>query len=72
MTDFSHLNAIQARLHRETQRLAEARTETERAARAVWVAQAEKELADEYKFLGVEPGADFVGSDDELLAELEG
>lgn len=69
MTKFSHLNAIQDRLHRETMRFMSA-TGKEREFRFSQVKQAEKELASEYEFLGIEPVEDFQGSDDELLAEL--
>lgn len=61
-----HLDAIIGRLTRERQKLAEALTEKERVFRGTQVAQAEKELAAEYVFLGVKPEK----SDDELLAEL--
>lgn len=66
--DLSHLNAIQDRLFRERQRMERA-TGKERELRTVWVAQAEKELADEYKRLGIEPETREI-SDEELLAEL--
>lgn len=69
--DFSHLNAIQERLHRETMRFMSA-TGKEREFRFSQVKQAEKELAAEYKFLGIDPAEDFNGSDDELMAELMG
>lgn len=72
-TDFSHLDAILARMSREEQRLAQATTDRERAFRAQQVAAAAKELAAEYKFLGITPASlDDVLSDDELLAELKG
>lgn len=66
--DFSHLNAIQERLHRETMRFMST-TGKEREFRFSQVKQAEKELAAEYKFLGIEP---CTMTDDELLAELLG
>jgi non-ribosomal peptide synthetase component E (peptide arylation enzyme) len=74
MTDFSHLNAIQERIQRENSRLAAAVTENERAFRAREIKAAEKELAAEYKFLGIEPVSldEILLSDDELLAELKG
>lgn len=71
MTDFSHLNAIQERIHRETMRFMSTHNEGERQFRFSQVRQAEKELADEYAFLGIAPIAlpkDI--SDDDLLAEL--
>ncbi|RUU99463.1 hypothetical protein EOB36_20515 [Mesorhizobium sp. M6A.T.Cr.TU.017.01.1.1] len=70
MTDLSHLNAIEARLYREQVRLAAATNKGERAFREVQVAQAEKELANEHKFLGSVPVAAVAMSDAELLAEL--
>lgn len=71
MTDFSHLNAIQDRISREKSRVATAKTEAERAFRVRQVEAAEKELAAEYKFLGISQTADDVDmSDEELLAEL--
>lgn len=71
-TDLSHLDAIQARTRRENARLAAATTETERAFRAREIKAAEKELAAEYKFLGIAPLSldEIVMSDDELLAAL--
>lgn len=70
MTDLSHLNAIQDRLHRETMRFMAATNEGERQFRYSQAMQAEKELAAEYRFLGIEPAEVFTGSDDDLLAEL--
>ena len=71
MTDFSHLDALQLRLSHERGYLAKAKTENEKALRKVWIAQIEKEIASEYKFLGIAPLAlDDILSDDELLAEL--
>jgi predicted deacylase len=79
MTDTSHLTALMSRLRRERLRLAEAKTNDQRALRAVWVSQIEKEIAGEIEFLA-ERGvivseavaADEAGemTDDELLAEL--
>ena len=72
MTDFSHLNALEFRLHNERQRLAASRTEKERAMRTVWVAGIEREIAAEYAFLGLEPAPASLDeiTDDELLREL--
>ena len=71
MGDFSHLDAIQARLHREATRLASAKTDRERAFRQREVTAAERELAAEYRFLGIAPPSlDDILTDDELLAEL--
>ncbi|ENZ77964.1 hypothetical protein OR214_02240 [Ralstonia pickettii OR214] len=71
MPDTSHLVALQHRLFRERTRLAEATSDKERALRQVWVAQAERELEGELKFLGMD-GSGHVAeiSDDDLLAEL--
>lgn len=72
MTDLSHLDALQGRLAREQGRLANAKTENEKSFRAREIASCEKEIANEYKFLGIEPVSlnDILMSDDELLAEL--
>lgn len=74
MTDFSHLDAIQGRLAREADRARLATTDAERAFREREVVSAEKELAAEYKFLGITPMSleDIFAEigDDELLAEL--
>jgi hypothetical protein len=70
--DSSHLVALMTGLSRERQRLAVARTEQERALRAVWVRQSEKEINAEERFLGLtetdwnEPEM----SADDLMAEL--
>jgi hypothetical protein len=74
MTDFSHLDALQSRLGRERSRLASAKSENEKNFRAREIASCEKEIAAEYKFLGIEPLSleEIMMSDDELLAELEG
>lgn len=70
--DTSHLVALMTGLSRERQRLAVARTEQERALRAVWVRQSEKEINAEERFLGMtetdwnEPEM----SADDLMAEL--
>ena len=71
MTDFSHLDALQGRLAREQDRLASAKTENDRNFRIREIAACEKEIAAEYKFLGIVPmSIDDILSDDELLAEL--
>lgn len=70
MTDFSHLNAIQGRIFREEQRLAQARTENERAFRRHEIMMAKREEANEYAFLGIEPVAVEDMSDADLMAEL--
>lgn len=73
MTDFSHLDALQGRLAREQDRLANARNENERNFRIREIASCEREIANEYKFLGIEPVSidDILMSDDELLRELQ-
>ena len=73
MTDFSHLDALQSRLRRETARRDAATNDNERNFRIREIASCEKEIAAEYKFLGIEPVSldDLLMSDDELLAELQ-
>lgn len=68
--DTSHLNALTTRLHNERARLAKAKTDYERKLRSGWVAQIEKEIAGEEKFLGIDP-INLDMSDDDLLAALE-
>ena len=72
MTDLSHLDALQARLDHETERLRNARTENERSFRQREIASCEKEIAAEYKFLGIAPltFTEAMLTDDELLTEL--
>ena len=65
MTDYTHLDALMRRLVEEKARLAKATKPAEIEVRKVWVAQIEKEIANEHKFLGVEDI-----SDDELMAQL--
>lgn len=55
MTDHSHLIALITRLGHERARLANARTDHERALRTVWVAQLEREIAGEEALLGIAP-----------------
>ena len=73
MTDLTHLDAIRDRLRREKERLARTTCQQDQEFRERLVAQAERELAAEYKFLGLGPidGPLLDMSDDELLAELE-
>lgn len=70
--DWSHMDALQSRLFREKQRLAAATTERERAFRQREIAACEREIAGEYRFLGVEPPpANLLDmSEDELMREL--
>lgn len=72
MTDFSHLDAINQRLARETARLDAATNENERVFRQLQISQAKKELASEKKFLGIPELSleEIMMSDDELLSEL--
>lgn len=67
MPDFTHLNALQHRLHNETRALNAATNAGAREMRAVWVTQIEREIAGEYAFLGITP---CTATDDELLADL--
>lgn len=70
--DFSHLDALMDRLLREKGRLADAKTAKEVAFREREIKACEKEIAGEYKFLGIAPLTldEILMSDDELLAEL--
>ena len=71
MTDLSHLNALEIRLSHERGYLAAAKSTKERAIREVWIAQIEREIVGEKKFLGLEAEAGLPEmTDDELLAEL--
>ncbi len=68
----SHLVALEAGLARERARLRGAATDAERTARAVKVAQAEREVAGEREFLGLPPEQQLPDmSDEELAAELD-
>jgi hypothetical protein len=71
-SSMSHLDALNLRLSNERNRLAKARTATEREQRQVWVAQVEKEIAREEEFLGKQAGPLPEISDDDLLKELLG
>lgn len=73
MTDFSHLDALQARLRSERASLTAATKATEVELRTVWVAQIEREIESEYRFLGIDPTVDAdidAMSNEELLAAL--
>lgn len=70
MTDLTHLNALSLRLSHERGYLAAAKSEKERALRAVWIAQIEREIANEKRFLGIDDAPQSDMSDDELLAAL--
>jgi hypothetical protein len=69
--DHSHLHALEHGLHNERVRLASAKNERERALRTAWVAQREREVASERRFLGLADEPEPINmTDDELLAEL--
>jgi len=69
--DFSHLNALEYRLHNENKRLTQATTPREKEWRQVIVDQIKKEIAHERTFLGLpEQEPPVTLSDDELLKEL--
>ena len=65
----SHLIALQTRLAHEQGYLAKAKTTGERELRTVWIAQIEKEIASEKKFLGMDE-VECDMSDEELLKAL--
>jgi len=66
-----HLHALELGLYHEKQRLAAAKSESERQLRQVWVNQRQKEIDGERKFLGLSPVDSTVAlTDDELLAAL--
>jgi hypothetical protein len=69
MTDLSHLDALQARLAREQDRLMKATTENEINFRNREIIACRKEIAAEHKFLGI-PTLDEILSDDELMEAL--
>lgn len=67
-----HLRTLRVRLSKERNRLAESTSPTEANIRSIWVAQCEREVAAELKFLGL-PDDDTAGmSADELFRELGG
>jgi len=70
--DLSHLDALRSRLDRETRRLDAAQSDGERIFRQRQIAQCKKEIAGEYRFLGIDPIGVSTVSDAELMAELEG
>lgn len=70
MTDLTHLNAIELRLSHERDRLAKAKTDSERNIRQTWISQIEKERESELRFLGLQDSPLPDLTDDELLAEL--
>lgn len=70
MTDLSHLDALTARLARETSRLEAATNDNERSFRTRQIVSCKKEISSEYKFLGIDETVSCDLSDDELLAAL--
>ena len=66
----THLNALQLRLSNERNRLATAKTLSEKELRAVWVKQLEKEVAGEMAFLAQNQIETVDMADDDLLAAL--
>ncbi len=71
MRDHTHLDALGVRLSHERSRLAREKTEDGKTMRHMWVQQIEREIAQEKKFLCIEPiSCDADMTDDELLAAL--
>ena len=70
--NLTHLDALRIWLSHERVRLSEAKSDKEKELRAVWVAQIEKEIADEMKFLGIFKVSDELKkmTDEEILSEL--
>jgi uncharacterized lipoprotein YddW (UPF0748 family) len=69
MTDASHLSALRVRLSNEREYLRRAKTDAERKLRGVWIAQIEREIAHEERFIAERAELPEI-SDDELLAAL--
>ena len=72
MTDTTHLTALISRLASEKAALARSTKQSEIDLRTVWVAQCQREINGEERFLGL-PVTDWNEpemSDDDLLAEL--
>ncbi len=70
MADTTHLTALHVRLCSERERLKNARTKKEIELRKVYVAQIEKEIEGEMKFLGMTNAPLPVLSDDDIMREL--
>ena len=70
MVDLSHLDALRVRLSHERAYLAGAKTASETELRAVWIAQVQREIEQERRFLGLNEEALPEMTDDEILAEL--
>jgi hypothetical protein len=64
-----HLTALEAGLSRERARFAAATSAQERAMRAVWVRQYEREIRDEMARLGLVPDASIAAMSADELAE---
>lgn len=67
----NHIDMLNLLLSHERVRLAESKTESEKALRKVWVKQLEKEIEAEQRFLSNEILSDAL-SDDDLLSALGG
>lgn len=67
---FDHLDALKLGLSHERVRLANATNPKEISLRKVWIAQKEREIEGEYKFLGIEANDGSDLSIDDLFAEL--
>ena len=67
-----HLSALRLRLAKERRRLADATSPIEANIRGIWVAQCEREVAAELKFLGLPADDTADMSADELFRELGG
>lgn len=70
MTDLTHLHALALSRSHEACRLANAKTDGERALRSAWLAQMDREIAGERRFLGLPDDAQVEMTDDELIAAL--
>lgn len=69
-TDYNHLDALYARLYRARRRLAAAKTRHARDFFARQVIADEKEVAGEFKRLGIPPAPEMTV--DEIASELQG
>jgi hypothetical protein len=71
MSNHTHLDALRVRLSHERSYLTQEKTEDGKTMRRMWIRQIEREIAQEEKFLGIEPlSCDADMTDDELLAAL--
>ena len=69
-TDFSHLDALHARLYRARRRLAAAKTQHAQDFFTRQIVADEKEIAGEFKRLGIPPAPELTV--DEIASELQG